>query len=533
MAKLQAAGRHTKILSGDTGFAETRSSAMKLSYDIVIIGTGAGGGTLAYALRKSGARILLVERGDYLPQEPQNWSHEEVFFKGRYKSAEHWMDEQGRPYSPWVHYWVGGNTKMFGACLPRFRRQVFEGREHSNGDAPPWPIRYEDLEPYYAQAERIYRVHGSAGEDPTGPDRSGDFPYPPVPHAPYVAEHSERLAAQGLHPFHLPMGVDVRDGGRCILCKTCDGFPCQVLAKSDADVCCVRPALESPTVELMTGTTAQRLLTDPAGRHVRAVEVRRNGETFEVAADTFVVSCGAANSAALLLRSADSMHPNGLANGSGLLGRHYMQHVFSALMGIHPIRTNPTEFQKTVGINDFYLKGPGMPYPYGNLALLGKLQAGMLALDQPLVPRPILQAIANRSVDWWAQSEDLPDPENRVTLDASGNVCVRWKPNNLRAHQALVRAAKKMLRAAGFPIILVRGLDRAATAHQCGTMRFGTDPAASVLDLYCRAHDVPNLRVVDASFFPSSAGMDPTLTIAAQALRVGDHMMGERAGPRG
>jgi choline dehydrogenase-like flavoprotein len=499
---------------------------MQHGYDVIIIGSGGGGGTLAYALKDSGARVLIVERGGFLPQEPENWSHQQVFFKGRYKSNEHWVDDSGRPFSPWVHYWVGGNTKMFGACLPRFRREVFEGRQHADGEAPPWPIRYEDLEPYYARAEQLYRVHGAIGEDPTDPERSGDFPYPPVPHEPYIAEHTERLAAQGLHPFHLPLGVDVRAGGRCILCKTCDGFPCQVLAKSDADVCCVQPALASPTVELMTDTIAQRLLTDTTGRRVQAVEVRRNGETLEIPADTFVVSCGATNSTALLLRSANSMHPNGLANTSGLLGRHYMQHVFTAIMAVHPTRRNPTVFQKTMGINDFYLKGPEMPYPYGNLALLGKLQAGMLAVDQPLVPRPILQAIADRSIDWWAQSEDLPDPQNRITLDSSGKVCVRWKPNNLRAHRSLVRAAKEMLRRAGFPIVLARRLDQAATAHQCGTMRFGTDPATSVLDPFCRTHDVPNLRVVDASFFPSSAGMDPTLTIAAQALRVGDHIMG-------
>lgn len=502
---------------------------MKSRYDVIIIGTGAGGGTLVYALCASGARVLLIERGDFLPQEPQNWSPEAVFDQQRYKPKEVWQDAQGRPFHPGVHYYVGGNTKVYGAALPRLRRADFEVIKHEGGISPAWPIRYEDLEPYYVRAEQIYLVHGVSGDDPTEPPRSGPFPFPPVPHEPYIAELAEKLRAQGLHPSYLPIGIDLRPGGRCIRSKTCDGFPCQQLAKGEADVCCVRPALESPDVELMTHTYARRLLTDPSGRRVTAVEVERDGERFEVHADIVVVACGAANSAALLLRSANSVYPSGLANSSGLVGRHYMVHNNTALMAVHPTRRNPTVFQKTLAVNDFYFWGPDWPYPMGNVQLLGKLQAGMLTANQPLVPRRMLQAVADRSVDWWVMSEDLPDPENRVTLGSDGSIRIHWKPNNLVAHAKLVQAARQMLRRAGYPIVLTQRMGIETNSHQCGTLRFGDDPTTSVLDPFCRSHEIPNLLVVDSSFFPSSTAVNPALTIAAQALRVADHLMVRRS----
>jgi len=498
---------------------------MRDGYDIIIIGTGAGGGTLAYALRDSGARILLVERGNYLPQEPENWSPRAIFDEKRYKARESWYDMEGKPFSPGVHYYVGGNTKVYGAALPRLRKEDFGAIEHEGGTSPAWPITYDDLEPYYARAEQIYRVHGTTGEDPTEPPRSGPFPYPPVPHEPYIQDLTERFRAQGLHPFSMPMGIDLREGGRCIRCKTCDGFVCQVLAKSEADVCCVRPALESPNVELMPDTYARRLLTDPTGKRITGVEVERNGERLELHADTYIVSCGAANSAALLLRSANGAHPNGLANDSGLVGRNYMVHNNTALMAVHPTRVNRTVFQKTMAVNDYYFKSNRWRYPMGNIQLLGKLQAGMLTANQPLIPRPMLQMIANRSVDWWVMSEDLPDPENRVTLGSDGSIRVQWKPNNRVAHRKLVEAASDMMRGAGYPVVLTQAMGIETNSHQCGTLRFGTDPAQSVLDPFCKAHDVENLYVMDSSFFPSSAAMNPALTIAAQALRVADHLM--------
>lgn len=501
---------------------------MAASFDLIIIGTGAGGGTLAYALRNSGMRILLVERGDFLPQEPQNWQPAEVFDRRRYKPDETWYGVDGKPFHPGVHYFVGGNTKVYGAALPRFRVQDFGAIEHEGGTSPAWPISYAEIEPYYARAEEIYAVHGAPGEDPTEPPRSGPFPFPAVPHEPYIDDLSERLRKQGLHPFHYPMGIDLREGGRCIRCKTCDGFPCQVLAKSESDVNCVRPAMESTTITLWTNTLAHRLVTDDTGRRVVGVELERDGEKVTVRADRFVVACGAVNSALLLLRSANDKHPNGLANSSGLLGRNYMVHNNTALMAVDPLRRNRTVFQKTMAVNDFYFKGPNFPYPMGNIQLLGKLQAGMLTAAQPGVPKPILQAMADRSVDWWVMSEDLPDPNNRIELRSDGKVIVHWQPNNLVAHGKLVEAARRMMRRAGYSFVFVQPMGIETNSHQCGTLRFGDDPTTSVLDPFCRSHDVENLYVVDSSFFPSSAAMNPALTIAAQSLRVAEQLQTSR-----
>jgi len=496
------------------------------TFDIIIIGAGVGGGTLAYALRNCGAKVLLIEQGDYLPQEAQNWEPQAVFDEARYKPDETWEDAgNGNIFKPGVHYYVGGNSKVYGAALPRFRREDFGAVEHEGGTSPAWPFSYDDLEPYYAEAERIYWVHGQTGEDPTEPPRSGDFPFPAVPHEPYVADLVARLQGQGLHPFHYPMGIDLREGGRCIRCKTCDGFPCRVLAKADADVCCVRPALESPDVTLWTHTRVKRLLTDATGRRVTAVAIEREGETMEVPAGTVVVACGAVNSARLLLRSANNLHPDGLANGSGQVGRNYMVHNNTALMAVHPLRVNTTVFQKTMAVNDFYFDGPDFPYPMGNMQMLGKLQAGMLTAAKPGVPRPLLQAMANRSVDWWIMSEDLPSAENRVELKTDGGVRVHWRPSNLVAHERLIDAARTMMKRAGYPLVFVERMGIETNSHQCGTVRCGADPATAVLDPYCRAHEVENLYVMDSSFFPSSAAMNPALTIAAQALRVAEQMV--------
>lgn len=501
---------------------------MSESYDIIIIGTGMGGGVLTYALRDSGAKILVIERGDFLPAEPQNWQVQAVFNEKRYKPNEYWVDARtGDTFQPGVHYFVGGNTKVYGAALPRFRVRDFETLEHEGGTSPAWPISYNDLEPYYEQVETLFHVHGQYGDDPSEPPRSNPYPFPPVPHEPAIQELSNSLKKQGLNPFYMPMSIDLREGGRCIRCKTCDGFPCKVDAKGDADVCCIRPAVGKSNITLWTQTFVRRVLTDESGKRAVAVEVEKNGEVQTVQGDTIIVSCGAVNSALLLLRSKNDAHPNGLANSSGMVGRNYMVHNNAALTAVKPITTNPTVFQKTMAVNDYYFEGPNFNFPMGNLQMLGKLQAGMLSISQPWVPQPILTGMANRSVDWWVMSEDLPDPENRITLSSDGKVMVHWKPTNRVAHQKLIDLAKKMMRGAGFPFVFTQTMGIETNSHQCGTIRFGTDPADSVLDPLCKTHDVENLYVMDSSFFPSSAAMNPALTIGAQALRVADHLLGK------
>ena len=392
---------------------------------------------------------------------------------------------------------------------------------------PPGPISYKDLEPYYNLAEQLFFVHGRSGDDPSEPPRTQPYPWPEVPHEPYIAELIENLRGQGLNPYCLPLAVDLREGGRCIRCKTCDGFPCKLHAKGDAEICCVRPALEQDNIELSTNALARRILTDSSGKRAIAVEVERQGETYTVSADKIIVSCGAVNSAILLLRSRNSHYPAGLANSSGLLGRNYMVHNNTALTAVAPLKTNPTVFQKTTAVNDFYFGDDEFAWPMGNIQALGKLQAGMLSAAKPWLPKPFLTAMANRSVDWWVMSEDLPDPENRVFLGAHGEVRVQWKPNNRVAHQELIHRAIRMMRRAGYTFVFTETLGIETNSHQCGTARFGDDPATSVLDPFCKTHDIDNLYLMDSSFFPSSTAMNPALTICAQALRVADHLQGK------
>jgi len=497
---------------------------MSAAFDVIIIGSGAGGGTMAQALAPTGARILLLERGDFVPQEPQNWDTEAVWKFLRYRTTEHWQDERDQEFRPYTHYGVGGNTKFWGSVLYRLRREDFQAIEHRDGLSPAWPITYDALEPYYERAERLYHVHGEPGLDPTEPAR-GPFPYPPISHSAGMSDVVEGLRRQGLHPSPLPLGlIQPGEPGGCILCNTCNSFPCRIHAKSDAEVCAVRPAIAHPNVELWTNAHARRLVTDPSGRRVEAVEVERNGSTLRVSAPLVVVSCGAVNSAALLLRSAGGKHPNGLANSSGLVGTRYMAHLATMMQGFHPFRKNTTVFQKTVAVNDFYFRGPGANYPLGQIQSQGRTHGVMAQTVAPQIPRWAYDAWVARGVDWLAISEDLPRLENRVTVEADGRIRLRYTPNNLVAHDQLVAEAKRMLKRLGFWIIVAHSHKSKNTTHQCGTLCFGADPRTSVLDPFCRAHDVENLFVVDASFFPSSAAVNPGLTIIAQALRVADHI---------
>ena len=497
---------------------------MRHGFDLVIIGSGAGGGTVAQALAPSGAGILLLERGGFVPREPENWDPTAVWRDLRYRTTEQWLDRDGRPFLPYTHYCVGGNTKFWGSVLYRLRKEDFEAVEHLDGVSPAWPIDYATLEPYYARAERLYQVHGAAGDDPTEPPR-GPYPHPPIPHAPEIAATVERLREQGLHPSPLPLGlIDPGEPDGCILCNTCNSFPCQRHAKSEADVCCVRPATGEENVTLWTGAFARRLLTDASGRRVVAVEVERDGETLRVEAPLVVAACGAVNSAALLLRSAGDRHPDGLGNSSGLVGRRYMAHLATMMQGFHPLRINRAVFQKTVGINDFYFGGPHTRYPLGQIQSQGRTHGVMGQTVVPWVPLWAYDAWMARGVDWLALSEDLPRPDNRVTVGADGRIRLEYRPNNGRAHRRLVLEMRRILRRLGYWVIMTHSHKAKNTTHQCGTLCFGTDPRTSVLDAYCRSHDVENLFVVDASFFPSSAAVNPGLTIAAQALRVADHI---------
>jgi choline dehydrogenase-like flavoprotein len=505
-------------------------------YDVIIIGTGAGGGTLAHRLAPSGKRVLLLERGGYLPREPENWDSQEVFRRDRYVADEHWIDKSGQPFRPHAQYYVGGNTKVYGAILFRLRERDFGEVRHYGGVSPAWPISYADLEPYYAEAERLYLVHGQEGEDPTDPPRSGPFPHPAVSHEPRIQELHDAFARTGHRPFHLPVGVDLNESdpeqGRCVRCDRFDGFPCLTDGKADAHVRCVRPAVEHPNVTLKTHAKVERLLTSASGREVSEVVVERKGRRETYSADVVVVSCGAANSAALLLRSASDRHPAGLANSSDVVGRHYMAHLNSGVIAISQT-PNTTKFQKTLGVNDYYWGAEDSELPLGHIQMLGKSDKNILRAGAPwFAPGLALDYMARHAIDFWLTTEDLPHPDNRVTVDRNGTIHLAKTYYNTEPHKRLLGKLKGLLGPLGChetPIprwsVLDQQIPLAGIAHNCGTVRFGTDPAKSALDVNCRAHDVANLYVVDTSFFPSSSAVNPALTAMANALRVGDHLL--------
>lgn len=512
-------------------------------YDVIVIGTGPGGASLAHRLAPTGKRILMIERGDYLTRSVANWDPDVVFVEGAYQAKETWYDKEGKPFHPGLHYFVGGNSKMYGAALFRLRERDFEEVQHADGISPAWPLRYADFEPYYTQAEQLFHVHGQRGEDPTEPPASAPYPFAPVSHEPRIAQLRDHLASEGLHPFHMPLGIllDEKHGkvaptSICIRCGAFDGYPCLLNGKADAQVMCVDPTLAKyPNVSLLTGAYVSTLETDASGRTITAVNVERGGERERYCADIVVVACGALSSALLLLRSANAQHPEGLANGSGQLGRNYMRHNQSVMLALSMER-NDTIFQKTLAVSDYYFGDADWPYPMGLIQMTGKSHAGTLkgeAMPHWLdwLPDLPFDEISRHAVDFWLSSEDLPRPENRIRIDADGRVVLELTENNMEAHHRLKEKLAHAIRRGGaHPHLIQRELDLGkaiplgGTAHQAGTARFGTDPATSVLDVNCKAHELDNLYLTDASFFVSIGAVNPTLTIIANALRVADHL---------
>ncbi len=509
-------------------------------YDVIIIGTGAGGGTLAHTLAGSGKRILLLERGNFLPREMANWSPDDVFVDGKYISKETWFDADGKPFQPQVHYFVGGATKLYGAALYRLRPEDFGEIRHVDGISPAWPVSYDDFEPWYTKAEWLYQVHGEHGEDPTEGPWSKQYPWPPVTHEPRIKEISDALSAKGYHPFSAPCGIMLNEANPqqslCIRCTWCDGYPCLVHAKSDADIIAVRPLLDLENVTLLVNAEAVKLETDPSGRTVTSVVVEREGVEERYEADVVAVSAGASNSAKLLLRSANDAHPRGLANGSDQVGRNYMYHNSKAVVALAK-ELNPTSFQKTLGINDFYLAGDKREFPLGNIQMVGKSNAAAMKGEEPkltvLAPHWSLADVAEHAVDFWLTTEDLPMPDNRITVDSEGHVHIAYKSNNDKQADGLYEELKTLLNHVGMAdhhvldknFYMKMNIAVAGVAHQAGTCRFGSDPAESVLDADCKAHEVDNLYVVDTSFFPSIGAVNPALTAIANAIRVGEHLV--------
>lgn len=488
------------------------------SADIIVIGSGMGGATVTHALANTGARIVILEKGFQLPERPENRDARAIFLNGNFLTDELWFDSQGEGFNPRNYYYHGGNTKFYGAVLYRYRATDFDGVAHADGDAPPWPFRYDELSPWYDRAEQLFNVRGALGEDPTEPKHGAPYSFVPVPDEPAIAQVRERLAKAGLHPSSLPLGIDI-DKWMSFGRTPYDAYPDARSGKMDAETCALLPALQFPNVSIRSGAEARKLITNEVGDRIESVEYVQGGETKAISAPLVLLAAGAVRSAALLLASKDG----GLANRSGSVGRHFMNHNSTAVIAIDPRFRNNSEYQKTFAVNDFYLSdGRGGP-PLGNVQLLGRVTGPVLKSNLPKVPEGILNGISRRAVDFYAMSEDLPDRNSRVRLDGQ-KIVLEWRRSNMTAMRGLVARFKESLHAAGFPFVLSRLFDQKAPSHQCGTIKMGTDPASSPVDTFGRSYDIPNLFVVDASTLVTSAAVNPSLTIAALAMRTADHI---------
>ena len=485
-------------------------------YDVIIVGTGAGGGTLTRKLAEAGKKILVLEQGEFTEKESSELVEVEVFKKEDYHAPENWYDNAEEPFQPQTSYCVGGNTKIYSGALLRLRERDFEKVQHQDGISPEWPLKYHDFEPYYTEAEKLYRAHGKAGDDPTEPPRSEDYPLPPVDRNPQIQAISDRLSQYGLHPAYLPIGIG--NEGR-----------------TDAEDTGVSPAIRAGhDVTLITSAKVVALHTNASGREVKAVEAQIKGQSYLFMGHIVILACGAINSAALLLRSANEKHPQGLANSSDLVGRNLMKHLMTVILQQSP-QPNSGLFQRSLYINDFYWGDEDFPYPMGHIQDSGGILQDVIFSESPPIlsvaakrmPGFALKLLAQRSLGWWLQTEDLPASNNRVYLKGE-KLYLDYTPNNLEAHDRLLYSWQEVLKATDKQS---RGIHPYGSApisvvsHQCGTCRCGLNPQSSVLDVNCRTHDLDNLYVVDGSFFPSSAAVSPALTIIANALRVGDHLI--------
>lgn len=502
-----------------------------LKPDIVIIGSGMGGATLAAGLVGSGYRVLILEKGDHLKDTPETRDTRAIFQRGFFRPKENWLDKDGKAFNPGNYHVVGGNTKFYGAVLFRYRKEDFsELKFPEGGVSPAWPFSYDELEPYYSKAEQLYQVRGVTAEDATEPYHSKAYPHGAVPDEPAIANVRSRLRKVGLHPASLPLGVDIERWLKRAPTPF-DAYPDTMTGKMDAESCGLAAALKDPNITLQTNSDVLRLETDSANK-ISAIVYRHHGEEKRLSPKLVVLSAGAVRSSVLLLRSANENNPNGLANSSDQVGRNFMNHNATFMLAIDPFTINDSVYQKTIHFNDFYLGDDQGSGPMGQVQLLGRVTAPILKTRVPYLPEWALNILSRRAVDWYLVSEDLPRPESRVRINGD-QIILDWQPSNMAAHNRLVAATKAKMKAAGYPIILSQLVDGRLPSHQCGTVRMGLDPKTSVLNPFCQSWDHSNLYVVDAGCLPTSAAVNPSLTVAAQALRVADHLKQKNIGKRG
>ena len=494
-------------------------------FDVIVIGSGAAGGTLAGQLSRSGKRVLVLERGAAMPLADQNVADVDLFRKDRYHPGEQWFGTDGDPFSPQTIYALGGNTKIWGGVLERMRQKEFAGLQFQEGAAPAWELSYESFAPFYNRAEQLYRVHGEQGVDPSEPPRESAFPFQPKPIEPFMQELRLSLERQGLHPYLLP-----QSWSESALDPT-----------GDAELFGIDPARAQASVQVRERARVRRLHVNPSGTEVRGVEADIDGQCWLFNAHVVVLAAGAINTAEILLRSATEHHSRGLANGSDQVGRNLMKPQLTSIIQL-AAEPNSGRYPRSLGITDYYWGDSNVSFPLGSIASGGGVLQDALFAESPpvlslvtkLMPNFGLEQLAARSVAWWAMSAVLPDPHNRLTLRGN-HLQIHYLPNNREAHDRLVyRWIDTLKLVENDPACHVvkpapthpRGeAPLTVMGSVCGTCRMGSNPATSVVDLNGRAHELSNLYIADASVFPSCPAVGIGLTVIANALRVGDHVL--------
>jgi choline dehydrogenase-like flavoprotein len=494
-------------------------------YDVIVIGSGAGGGTLVGQLAASGRRVLLLERGGAMALADQNVADVDLFRKDRYHPGEMWFGPDGDPFNPQTIYALGGNSKIWGAVLERMREREFAGEPLQEGPVPAWEVSYHELAPYYERAEQLYRVHGRSGADPNGPPRQADYPLPPRPIEPFLEDLRAALQRHGTHPYDLPLSWSEQAED----------------PSGDAEVFGVAPARREATVTVRERARVRCLHVNPSGREVRGVEAEIDGQAWLFSAHQVVLAAGAINTAEILLRSASDQHSRGLANGSDQVGRNLMKPQLTAILQL-ATAPNSGRYPRSLGVSDYSWGDRNVSFPLGTIQSGGGVLQDALFAESPpvlslitkLLPGFGLNRLASRSISWWAMSAVRPDPENRVTLRGA-SLQIQYLPNNREAHDRLVyRWMDTLQKVEEDPACTVvktapirpRGeAPLSAMGQVCGTCRMGSDPATSVVDRQGRCHELTNLWIADASVFPSCPSVGIGLTVIANALRISEAVL--------
>lgn len=500
-------------------------------YDAIVIGSGFGGAMTAYQLVRAGMRVLMLERGDWVPRTPENWGLQgSIDLTPFYdKSSPLRVLKGGNKKTMGLYSCVGGPSVFYGGVSFRFRERDFEPNPEITGHSgAEWPLRYSDLEPYYTHAETILNISGETGTDPTEPPRSAPYPQGPAPLADISRRVKKGAEHFGLRPFQLPLAINYSDGMRngCVNCPTCDTYACAISAKNDLSVM-VLPALIKDGLTLKTNAVVTRLLATNGRIHAVEYADKTSGERAHFEADRVILSAGALASPQLLLASGlQAKNP-----GGSVIGRYLMRHVNAIVFGIFPEQADKeNRFHKQLAILDYYFG-----YPGSSFRKLGSLQQ---------MPTPskglVQQAIPGFLGKWVSQgvplltgllaiAEDQPQFSNCIAIDSSQKdvfglpqavITHRYSKRDLAALQMLTGAAKKIMSRSGALTHYVHHIR--TFSHAVGTVRMGVNPTQSALDEYCRFRGIDNLYVVDGSFMPTSAALNPSLTIAANALRVGE-----------